>query len=528
MGRSSFSSEPPVSRAAKAPARATRGFAAPIAVRRPRRLALLALLAVVIAATLIPPAPFARSVAAQETPPPLPPPPYLGPPAGFGVAETEHLRLFVQRGAAMDAADVAIAYGVAAEQAYADLSTLFPPPDGKIEIYVYADEAAFADATRDAPRSDSRGGEVLADPGAGDLAVALAPFLKRSPLEAENALRHGMTHVLARRASQWRLPRGFDEGIAQYAERPVDARLARAAALLQNANRRDALLTWSDLNRPQPARADPALVAAHGYGVVAFLIERYGLTTFADFVAELRNEPDWRTAMRTVYARSPAELEDQWRENLPRWTAGGWRDNLFAAFDLEPAQLLLARAHYAAAKVELERSLRLYTDLGDTERQTAVEALLRQGDVGLQAEALMTQIQQALERHTYDRAQTLLTQARAQYHQLPAEQRPTDLLATYEGLAGAGLRAARDLDEARRLSNRWADYPEARAAAVNAGDTFARLGDAEMTADTRAVLDTLDARQRRLVLMLGALAALTIAWLALWLWARGPAELRWS
>jgi type II secretory pathway component PulM len=38
----------------------------------------------------------------------------------------------------------------------------------------------------------------------------------------------------------------------------------------------------------------------------------------------------------------------------------------------------------------------------------------------------------------------------------------------------------------------------------------------------------LDARQRRLVLMLGALAALTIAWLALWLWARGPAELEWA
>ncbi len=30
------------------------------------------------------------------------------------------------------------------------------------------------------------------------------------------------------------------------------------------------------------------------------------------------------------------------------------------------------------------------------------------------------------------------------------------------------------------------------------------------------------------VLMLGALAALTIAWLAVWLWARGPAELEWA
>src|SRR3712207_8377574 len=48
-------------------------------------------------------------------------------------------------------------------------------------------------------------------------------------------------------------------------------------SLLQNANQRDDLLTWSDLNRPQPPNADPALVAAHAYGVVAFLVERHNL-----------------------------------------------------------------------------------------------------------------------------------------------------------------------------------------------------------------------------------------------------------
>jgi hypothetical protein len=140
----------------------------------------------------------------------------------------------------------------------------------------------------------------------------------------------------------------------------------------------------------------------------------------------------------------------------------------------------------------------------------------------------MTQTQEALERHTYDRAQTLVSQARSQYEQLPAEQRPGDLLKTYEGLARTGLQAASDLDEARRLSHRWADYPEARGAAVDAGTAFARLGDKEMTTRAQEVLQDLDARQRRLVLMLGALAALTIAWLALWLWARGPAELKWT
>ena len=44
-----------------------------------------------------------------------------------------------------------------------------------------------------------------------------------------------MSHVGAREAAGGRIPRGFDEGLAAYFERPVAARLARHAALVQNA-----------------------------------------------------------------------------------------------------------------------------------------------------------------------------------------------------------------------------------------------------------------------------------------------------
>jgi len=459
----------------------------------------------------------------------LPPPPYLGPPDGFSAAESGHLRYFVEAGAPLDATAFAITYGAAADRAVDELTALFPAPNGRIELYAYATEDAYLAATAGMPRPEPAPAEAaaVADPGRGDIAVSLPRLLARSPLEAENALRHALAHVVARRASGWELPRGFDEGFALYAERPVSARLARHAALLQNAAGRDALLSWSDLNRPQPPSVDPATLQAHAYGIVAFLVERHGLRRFAEYAAALRQEADWRTAMRSVYQRPPSELEEQWRENLPRWAAGGWRENLFAAFDLQPAEDLLAKAHYAAAKTELERSLRLFADLGDTEGQAKVEALLRQGDVGLQAEALMGQVQQALERHTYDRADTLASQARAQYQLLPAPQRPTDLLDSYAEMSTSGLRAGANLEAAQRLFHRWADYPEARAAAVDAGTAFASLGDEEQYQVTRDLLADLDGRQRRLVLMLGALAALTIAWLALWLWARGPDELDW-
>jgi hypothetical protein len=42
------------------------------------------------------------------------------------------------------------------------------------------------------------------------------------------------------------------------------------------------------------------------------------------------------------------------------------------------------------------------------------------------------------------------------------------------------------------------------------------------------VLDALDGRQRRLVLLFGGLAILSGAWLALWLWARGDTRLDWG
>jgi hypothetical protein len=68
----------------------------------------------------------------------------------------------------------------------------------------------------------------------------------------------------------------------------------------------------------------------------------------------------------------------------------------------------------------------------------------------------------------------------------------------------------------------------ARAAALSAGAGYGRLGDEEGLNQTRDVLDALDSRQRRLVLLFGGLALLTGAWLALWLWARGRAPLTWA
>jgi hypothetical protein len=473
----------------------------------------------------------APSVAAWQTAPsslPIPPPPPADPPEGFTSTETEYARIHVEPGAEIDADAFARSWGLLIDDGLDQLESFLPPLEDKIDIYVYVSDGSYATATAAARWRELEATDVLANPGRGDIAVNSVALAQRTPLEAENALRHAMSHVAAREASGGRIPRGFDEGLAAYFERPVAARLARHAALVQNARAGGDLVSWSDLNRPAAPDMPPPVLTAHAYSMVAFLIDRHGPRVLGDFIAALADEPDWRAVLRTTYSRAPNELEAQWAESLPRWTTGGWRTNLLAAFDLQPARDLLELGHYATARRQLEQSLRLFTDLGDNEGIAEVGTLLGLTDTGLQAETFMSQAQAALEHHDYDRAQTLLQQARSQYDRLSAGQEPAELIAAYDELARAGVQAALDLESARQLSLRWADYPMARASALAAGAGYARLGDDTGRSQTAEVLESLDSRQRRLVLLFGGLALLSAAWLTLWLWARGGTQLDWE
>lgn len=459
---------------------------------------------------------------------PIPPPPPAAVPAGFTSADTARARIHVAPGSAQDADAFARDWGLLIDDGMDQLDAFLPPFRDKIDVYVYPDEAAFAQSTANAHWTELEPGPVLANPGVGDLAVNLEAFGRATPLEAENALRHAMAHVAIREASRGRAPRGFDEGLAAYFEQPVPAQMARHAALVQNARANGDLLTWSDLNRPLPPEAEPAQIMAHAYAMVAYFIDRDGAGKLGEFIGALRSEPDWRAALRETYNRAPAELEAQWVENLPRWTTGGWRTNLLAGFDLEPARDLIAKGHYASARRELEQSLRLFTDLNDDEGIAQINDLMAQTDIGLQAETLMGQTQASLELHDYDRAQDLLTQAQSQFERLGGVQAPDETIAVYAGLSQQGLQAEQDLERARALSRRWADYPLARQAALSAGSAYAELGDTAGYESSAAVMRALDERQLRLVLLVGGLTLLSVAWLGLWLWSRGKSPLDWG
>ena len=451
--------------------------------------------------------------------------------AAWSVAESASFRYHVQPAAdgstALDAPSFSTAYAPDAEQALLELRLLLGAtlPD-KVDVFLYTDVARHDAAVAAIGRTEGAGIRAMADPAAGDITIHLPTFQQLSPVQAENALRHALAHVLTAAASGGKAPQGFDEGIAQYVERPVNERLARVASLVQAADQQGALPSWFDMNRTLD-EVDPDLVAAQTYSVIAFLIDRFDLPPLQRFLADLKTAATWRDALRSAYGRDPNALEQQWREDLPRWTSTGWRENVVSAFDLDPARALLARANYQAAKAALEPSQGLYRQLNDPVTLSEVDALGTQADTGIQAEGLMTQTQQALELHTYERAVSLVAQARSQYAVLPAEQRPEEMLATYERLAAQGMEAEARLESAQQLADSWGDYPEARASAREAGAAFAALGDQDNYDRAAKVLDDLDGRQRRIVLALAGLAVLTLAWLGLWLWARGPSRLVW-
>jgi hypothetical protein len=398
---------------------------------------------------------------------------------------------------------------------------------GPVNVYVFAKPDVFAATVKARPVGLTPHPAVVYDAVAGEVLVNLADILALSPAQVQDAVGNAVTQLAVQHAASGKAPAAVAAGIALYVELPTSEYLARIASTVQTAYQKNTLLTWFDLNRPIAAE-DQELALGECYSMISFLIDRYDIPALRTMLTDLAGAAQWQDAYRTAFSADPGVIEQQWRADLPRWTTSGWRDNLIASFDLEPARTLLGQGQYVAAKALLDPSLNLYRQLNDPASLSETQMLMSQADTGIQAEALMVEIQQALQNHEYARASNLLDQADIQYKALPTEQVPQSLLATYRQMATDGQTATAQLAEADRLARSWGSYPEARAAARNAGATFARLGDEPNRQSAEQVLNNLDNRQRRLVVMMIGLGVITLVWLGLWLHARGPSDVRWA
>ncbi len=453
------------------------------------------------------------------------------PRAGWTTASvSEDLVVSVQDGAGITAEDFAIAYATELTTALEELLLFLnvPEPAQAVRIEVYSDIADYQTAIDEVIRIELEGQVAIADPPDATISLPIDSFRSLTPLDAENQLRHALSHVVAGWASAFTIPRGFDEGLAQYVEKPNLPVQARLAALVQAASQEGRLTSWSNLNRATPLDDDD-IERAQSYSMVAYLIKHQGLPDLWQFLEELKNAETWRDAMNVAFApTSSDQIERQWKEDIPAWAAGDWRWNLMTGFDLTTARQQLARGNFEGAASALEISEQLLRDVDDPERAAEVAELKDQARIGDLAETKMAEAQQALEQFVYDRAAAAVAQAEEQYAQLPPEVRPDELIATYKDMAARGMAATNQLEIAHIQAGNWADYADTRAAGVAAGVDFAALGDTEQRDDAARLVGVIDQEQLRIVLLLGALAVLTFGWLFLWLRTRGAQPVTWE
>ena len=325
-----------------------------------------------------------------------------------------------------------------------------------------------------------------------ELVVILSQTERQTPEEIQNNVRHELTHLVAAELSEDRLNVGFQEGLAQYVERPAPE-LETRIKLLQRAFDQDRLLAWSDLDDRDVVYRNPEVGYPQSMSIVAFLVERFSFAKLREFLAISARSSGYRSALERAYGTTPDELERQWRDWLPSYLAGGYKRNALTAYDLSGAEMLLRQGRYSEAKNELETAIEWLRTTDQRDVLAQAEDLLDRSGAGLRAEDLAHQARAALEASDYDRAADLVAQAQQAYAAVE-DQRQAGVLAAYAERAERGRRAAAMLDQAQALA-RSLRIPQARVTADQAAAEYLALGDRAHADQALALRAFLDQRQ---------------------------------
>ncbi|MFN8500821.1 peptidase MA family metallohydrolase [Kouleothrix sp.] len=342
-----------------------------------------------------------------------------------------------------------------------------------------------------------------------EVVVVLSQTARQTEEEVRNNVRHELTHIVAAEVSDDRLNVGFQEGLAQYVERPAPE-LEQRVALLRRAVDQDVLLPWSGLDDRDVVYRAPDVSYPESLSIVAFLVERYSFAKLRDFLTIAARSSGYRSALERTYGAAPDELERQWRDWLPSYLGGGYRRNALAAYDLSGAEALLRQGRYAAAHADLETAIEWLRTTDQRDVLGQAEDLLARSERGLAAEALARDARAALEAADYGRAADLVGQARRAYADL-GDVHQDAALAAFAERAERGTSAAAVLAQAQGLA-RTLRYPQARAAADQAAAAYMALGDRARADEALALRAFLDQRQTwlgvaLLLLGLGGVAA---------------------
>ena len=222
--------------------------------------------------------------------------------------------------------------------------------EGQLTVYWYQGSESFARQLMAAaqaalPRLSQEGGTLLTEPvaiyiynGSRDLqgamifpnewtgGVAYPDYstitLGVSPVNLNWGIRtiaHELAHLVVHRLTYnpyLDVPVWLDEGMAMYAEGPLDGQFLSA---LDQAVVADRLFSVRSLASPFSAFTDQSVLSyAQSYSIVEFLISRYGQARLLELLGVFRQGSDYDDALERVYGFDMDGLNQLWRDYVRR------------------------------------------------------------------------------------------------------------------------------------------------------------------------------------------------------------------
>ncbi len=365
----------------------------------------------------------------------------------FIVVYAESVEGFIGIGCACGVEEAEV-YTAFIDQVYKDLVAVFEVElETPINLRLFPTEESYYEVN---PLAEQISGVIAhALNSREEIAIALPRTRPLSEEEIANNIRHELTHFFASFLSDSKLNTGFQEGIAQYLEKPVDSAGNNPAAL-SGIYQEERLLTWAQLNDAEQVFGEPDVAYPQALSMTAFLIDRYGFPDFLEFIKASATEPGYRSALEAAYGESADVLEAEWLEYLPEYLAGRWQVNSIYAYDLSRVTQLVEHGAYSDAETELIEIITLLESTDQTETLTEAEALLAKANKGQVANALGNETRESMLASDYALTISKANAAIAAYEELGYRDRIPEIQ-IYIQRAELGQNALAQLDYGEEL-----------------------------------------------------------------------------
>ena len=338
-------------------------------------------------------------------------------------------------------------YAAFVDQVYVDLAEVFEVElNTPINLRLFPTEESYFQIN---PLAESMSSVMAHTNARQEVAIALPRTQDMAQKDLVNNFRHEMTHLFASYLSDDKLNTGFQEGIAQYLEAPDDQTEGKQA-LLNQAFDQNRLLSWAELDDRQQLYSDPQVTYPQVLSIVSFLIDRYGFSTFLEFIKVSAEEPGYRSALEAAYGKPADDLEAEWLSYLPKYFDGRWRINAVYAYDLSRVTELVDKGAYTAAEAELNETIALLETTDQIDTLTEAESLLARAHKGQTAGALADEARLALQAGNYPVAIEKGNAAIAAYQQLGYQERIPEI-EVHVHRARIGQEALNQLDRGEQL-----------------------------------------------------------------------------